>query len=159
MSKKIYLDLDGTVYNLYKIENWLSMLRNEESGVFNQNQFIGNYNEFLKEVYRLIGSGWSFGVITWLPMGASPEYEQICREEKEQWINENLPFVNEVNICFYGIPKQNLIQKRAKTMVLIDDNIEVCKMWNTNKMRKSINVSKDFDIIAALKTIEQGRFL
>ena len=154
MSKKIYLDLDGTVYNLYKIENWLPSLRNEESGVFSQNQFIGDYREFLKEVYRLIDGGWSFGVITWLPMGASPEYEQVCWEEKEQWINENLPFVNEVNICSYGIPKQNSVQKRAKTMILIDDNREVCEMWNTNKMRKSINVAKDFDIIAALKTIE-----
>lgn len=154
MSKKIYLDLDGTVYNLYRIENWLPMLRNEENGVFSQDQFIGNYRDFLKEVYRLINGGWSFGVITWLPMGASPEYEQVCRKEKEQWINENLPFVNEVNICSYGIPKQNLIQKRAKIMVLIDDNREICEMWDTNKMRKSVNVSKSFDIIMALQSIK-----
>ena len=28
--KKIYFDMDGTVYDLYGMKNWLEMLRNEE---------------------------------------------------------------------------------------------------------------------------------
>ena len=36
--KKIYFDMDGTVYDLYGIDNWLEMLINEEKGAF----LIGN---------------------------------------------------------------------------------------------------------------------
>ena len=54
----------------------------------------------------------------------------------------------------YGIPKQNAIKKRAKQMILIDDNSEVCKMWETNSMRKAINLTDNFDIVAALQSIE-----
>ena len=28
--KKIYFDMDGTIYDLYGIDNWLEMLMNEE---------------------------------------------------------------------------------------------------------------------------------
>lgn len=38
-------------------------------------------------------------------------------------------------------------------MILIDDNSEVCKIWETNKMRKSINLKENFGIIQALKTL------
>ena len=39
-------------------------------------------------------------------------------------------------------------------MILIDDNSEVCKMWETNSMRKAINLTDNFDIVAALQSIE-----
>ena len=154
MSKKVFFDCDGTLYNLYSIPNWLDKLRNEETDVFTENLFMGDYTEFLKEVSRLLAAGYEFGVITWLPMGASPEYEEICRQEKIEWIEKYLPFVHDINITSYGIPKQNTIKKRAKQMILIDDNSEVCKIWETNSMRKAINLTDSFDIVAALKMIE-----
>lgn len=154
MSKKIWMDCDGTLYDLYSIPNWLDKLRNEEEQVFSTGSFMGNYTEFLKEISRLFAAGYEFGVITWLPMGASPEYEEICRQEKIEWIKQYLPFVHDINITSYGIPKQNTIKKRAKQMILIDDNSEVCKMWETNSMRKAINLTDNFDIVAALQSIE-----
>ena len=30
MSKKVYFDLDGTLYNLYNIPDWLDYLENEK---------------------------------------------------------------------------------------------------------------------------------
>lgn len=154
MNKKIYFDLDGTLYNLYKIENWLDYLENEKNGIFLTDNFIGDYDEFMNEIQRLLVAGYKFGVITWLPMRASREYEEVCRTEKTTWIEKYLPFVIEVNICSYGIPKQNCIQKRCSEMILIDDNAEVCKIWNTNKMRKSINISGTFTAIDALKSLK-----
>ena len=34
MSKIIYFDLDGTLYNLYQKPNWLEDLKEEKAGVF-----------------------------------------------------------------------------------------------------------------------------
>ena len=153
MSKKIYFDLDGTIYDLYGIENWLEKLQTEKENVFLEGKFLVNYNDFMDCIRFLLECGYTFGVITWLPMQASPEYEEQCRKEKLEWVREYLPFVSEINITSYGMPKQNCIQKRAKTMILIADNIEVCKMWNTPTQRNSINVNEEFTVIDALNAI------
>ena len=82
-------------------------------------------------------------------MQATEEYERECAEVKREWVKEFMPFVTEFTAQTYGIPKQNAIIKRAKRMYLLDDNAEICEMWKTEKMRKSINVNRD-----GLTTIE-----
>ena len=148
-SIKIWLDLDGTVYDLYSVENWLEKLRSENSSVFSEGGFIGDYDRFISICNKLVSVGVQFEVITWLPMQASEEYEIECAEAKREWVKKFMPFVTEFTAQSYGIPKQNAIKKRAKTMYLLDDNKEVCEMWNTNKMRRAINVNND-----GLTTIE-----
>ena len=148
-STKIYMDLDGTVYDLYNINNWEPRLRAEDPTVFEDGDFIGDYDRFISICNKLVAIGVQFGVITWLSMQSSVEYEIECAKVKRSWVNKFMPFVTEFNEQSYGTPKQNAIQKRAKTMYLLDDNKEVCEMWKTEKMRKSINVNRD-----GLTTIE-----
>ena len=143
MSIKITMDLDGTVYDLYSVENWLEKLRSEDSSVFSEGDFIGDYNRFKTVCEKLVAMGVQFEVITWLPMQASPEYELECTEVKREWVKKFMPFVTEFTAQSYGIPKQNAIKKRAKTMYLLDDNKEICEMWKTDKMRKAVNVNRD----------------
>lgn len=152
MSVKIFFDMDGTVFDLYGKENWLELLRTETKGAF-EGGFILNdegYTDFIDEVGNLLDKGVQFGVITWLPMQASPEYEEICRAEKLEWVKKYLPFVSEFNCVSYGIPKQNCIQKKASKMYLIDDNTEICKIWQTTKQRIAIEVNKNFNVLNAL---------
>ena len=154
MSIKIYFDLDGTVYDLYNVENWLEKLRSEDASVFLEGDFIGDYNRFKTVCEKLVSVGVQFEVITWLPMQASEEYEIECTEVKREWVKKFMPFVTEFTAQSYGIPKQNAIKKRAKTMYLLDDNKEVCEMWKTDKMRKAINVNRDeLTTIEALEMI------
>ena len=154
MSIKVFFDLDGTLFNLYGKTNWLEMLRTEQAGAF-----IGSFLpeidlcEFYQTIERLSIYGIQFAVISWLPMQASPEYEEICREEKNNWILENLPFVSEVSIVPYGIPKQDCIIKRAQRMILLDDNKEICETWETAKQRKAIQITKDWTVVHALKNL------
>ena len=154
MSIKIYFDLDGTVYDLYNVENWLEKLHSEDASVFSEGNFIGDYNRFKTVCEKLVSVGVQFEVITWLPMQASEEYEIECTEVKREWVKKFMPFVTEFTAQSYGIPKQNAIKKRAKTMYLLDDNKEVCEMWKTDKMRKAINVNRDeLTTIEALEMI------
>lgn len=154
MSKKIYFDLDGTLYDLYSIPNWLEKIESEQSGLFLEGETLFEPAPFYKLVSELFSIGYEFGVITWLPMGASPEYEEICRAEKLQWIHENLPFVSEINVISYGIPKQKAIQKRASKMYLIDDSKEVCEEWMYNtKMQTAVLLTDCVKVIDALKKI------
>lgn len=155
MSIKIFFDMDGTVFDLYGKSNWLELLRTETSGAFNGGFILGekHYADFVAIINKLLDLGVQMAIITWLPMQASPEYEEVCRAEKLEWVKKYMPFVTEFNCVSYGIPKQNCIQKRASKMYLIDDNAEVRETWQTAKQRIAVGVDKRFNVIDALVKI------
>lgn len=149
--KKIYFDMDGTVADLYGEKNWLNNLRNEREGSFINLRPLVDMNELAMVCHQLMNLGYSFGVITWLPMGASYEFERVCEEEKRAWVEEFMPWVSEFYAQSYGVPKQYAPSKRAAEMILVDDNAEVRAMWNTEVQRSSIDATQD--IIKELKKL------
>lgn len=154
MSTKVFMDLDGTLFDLYGKENWLELLQSEDPTAF-EGDFLPeiSINKLFEMVQKLSEFGVIFEVITWLPMNASPEYEKECEKVKTEWVNINLPFISKITCQSYGIPKQNAIDKRAKKMYLIDDNTEICKIWETAKQRTAININKEFTVVNALEKI------
>lgn len=149
--KKIYFDMDGTVYDLYGMDNWLEMLRNEEKNAFTLGKPLVNMDKLKRVCMELIGIGYQIGIITWLPMGASLEYCEVCTEEKRKWAEKNMPYISEFYALEYGTPKQYAPARRASEMWLIDDSKEVREMWVTEKQRKAIDANND--IIEALERI------
>lgn len=159
MSIKIAMDLDGTLFNLYGKPNWLDDLENEKEGVFNEYGVNFGFMPFIQrqtiqeKILNMMDIGITFSIISWLPMGASPEYSEICRREKLEWVYRHLPMIKDIQLIPYGIEKQKAITKRAGRMILIDDNAEVCKMWETAKQRIAIQVSDDYSVLDALDDI------
>ena len=149
--KKIYFDMDGTVYDLYGMENWLEMLRNEEKGAFTLGKSLVDMDKLKRVCIELIGIGYQIGIITWLPMGASLEYCEVCAEEKRNWAEKNMPYISEFYALEYGTPKQYAPARRASEMWLVDDSKEVREMWVTEKQRKAIDANDN--IIKALERI------
>lgn len=152
MSTKIYFDLDGTVYDFYSTENWLEKLTNEETGLYSYDKILFDKVEFYKTITELLAKGVKFGVITWLSMTASPEYEEITTIEKKEWCKKYLPFIETFVAQSYGTPKQQAIKNRTKNDILIDDNLEVCKMWENHKNRKYYQI-KNNNVVEILKEI------
>lgn len=153
-STTIYFDLDGTLFDLYGQEDWLKRLRAEDATVFEGN-FLPtiNRNDLFTVIYKLRLKGVKFGVITWLPMQATPEFEEEAAEVKKKWVYENLPFIQDVVCISYGIPKQNAIVKKSKNMFLIDDNKEVCEIWDNGKDRKAYQVKENNSAVDILNMI------
>ena len=155
---KIYFDMDGTVADFYSQENWLEMLRNETAGAFAFCKPLFDENSFYLLISDLAEKGAQFGVITWLPMQASRSYELICEIEKQNWCETYLPFISTFAAQSYGIPKQNAITKNAQLEILIDDNAEICKMWETRKRRKAYQVTKNYTVTDILCDIYDEYF-
>lgn len=151
--KKIYFDMDGTVYDLYGMENWLEMLRNEEKGAFTLGNALVDMVALKEVCLKLIAKGYQIGIITWLPMGASLEYCEICTKEKREWAEKNMPYISEFYALEYGVPKQYAPARRAAEMWLVDDNKEVREMWVTEKQRKAIDATEN--IINALVALAE----
>lgn len=138
-TKQLWFDMDGTVADLYGSEGWLDKLRAEEPGVYDDLRPLYDPEKLRAVCLTLMGQGWQLGIITWLGMGASDEYEERSTEEKKLWRDKYMPYITEFHAQRYGTPKQYAPARRAGIMILVDDNKDVREMWDTAKQRKSID--------------------
>lgn len=138
MAKKIFFDMDGTIADLYNEKNWLPRLQKEQKGLFRNLKPMHDKDKLTKVFNDLVELGFEIEVITWTPKNVSQDYVRIVEKEKKEWIQENFPIIKNIHCLNYGVPKQKAKYKKAKLEILVDDNLEVVKMWNTPKQRKSI---------------------
>ena len=112
----IYLDMDGTIADLYGIENWLEGLRNEVEGLFLQCEPLITESELLvlfpNDIYEL-------RICSMTPMNASKEYCVKVIEEKNIWLDKHFPSITHRVYMKYGNNK-NL--RNSRNHILIDDN-------------------------------------
>jgi hypothetical protein len=143
MNKTLVFDMDGTIADLYKVENWLEDLRS-----FNPRPYIVAkpmydmklLNGLLNE---LKASGWKVVVVSWLSKESTRAYDKEVRKAKREWLEKNnFPF-DEIHLVKYGTTKANCTRKLGGYQVLVDDNEQVRKGWN---LGSTINANNDIII-------------
>ena len=148
MKLKILFDLDGSVANLYGHDDWLGKLR-AEVPIYEELEPLVDMAELTTIAKKLIDKGVEFGVVTWLAMGASEEYEFITSMEKFRWCKKYMPYITEFEAQPYGTPKQT--NYHHCKCILIDDNAEVRQAFETPHRRKTFDANND--IIAFLTNL------
>lgn len=144
----ILFDLDGTLGNLYGRKNWLEELRNEIP-IYEDLEPLVDMEKLNEIAYKLKSVGVDFGVVTWLSMDASENYEFITSMEKYRWCKKYIPFITEFECQPYGTPKQTNYHNRK--CILIDDNAEIRADFETPHRRKTFDANDD--IIAFLTNL------
>jgi hypothetical protein len=78
---KIYLDMDGTLVDLYGQQNWLERMTTEKKGLFLKAKPLINIASLQRLVkkYNLY-----IEIITWLPPQCSSEYGTRCQNKKRR---------------------------------------------------------------------------
>jgi hypothetical protein len=130
MNKVLVFDMDGTIANLYKVENWLADLR-----TYNPRPYI--VAEPMYDMENLVGvlellknQGWKIAVTSWLSKESTKEYDKEVRQAKREWLAKyNFP-ADEVHLVKYGTTKANCTRGLGGYQVLVDDNADVRKGWN-----------------------------
>ena len=114
--KKIYLDIDGTIANLYEQKNWLERLQKEDTTIFLECQPLILESELLRlfppKYYEII-------ILSMTPYNCSKEYHNQVIEQKNQWLDIHFPLLKKRIYKKYGNNK-NL--KNSANAILIDDN-------------------------------------
>lgn len=114
--KKIYLDMDGTIANLYEQKNWLERLQKEDTTIFLECQPLILESELLRlfppKYYEII-------ILSMTPYNCSKEYHNQVIEQKNQWLDIHFPLLKKRIYKKYGNNK-NL--KNSVNAILIDDN-------------------------------------
>ena len=129
MTKAIYFDMDGTIANLYGVENWLEMLVNEDSTPYAIAKPLVRLCTLARLLNKLQKEGWHIGVVSWLSKNGSDEYNEDVTNAKIEWLNKHMASVkwNEIKIVKYGTPKEKIVNKPMG--ILFDDEEQNRKNW------------------------------
>ena len=111
MAKKITInfDMDGTIADLYGVENWWDYLIAENTFPYANAKPLLRLSALARKLNALQRNGYNLAVISWLSKSGTEEYNEAVTEVKLAWLKEHLPSVrwNEIHIVPYGTPKQN----------------------------------------------------
>ena len=130
MNKTLVFDMDGTIANLYGVENWLTDLRQENPRPYIVAEPMYDMEVLATVLEMLKMDGWRIAVTSWLAKQSTKDYDTKVRQAKREWlVKYNFPF-DEIHLVAYGTTKANCTRKLGGFQVLVDDNAEVRKGWN-----------------------------
>ena len=123
----INFDMDGTIADLYGVENWLKDITNENVRPYAEAKPLVRLSALARVLNRLQREGYKINIISWLAKNGSAEYNVKVTETKKAWLAKHLPSVhwNNIFIVAYGTPKETL-----GTGILFDDEERNRNNWN-----------------------------
>ena len=109
MNITINFDMDGTIADLYGVENWLDYLIAENTFPYANARPLLNLSALARKLNALQKEGYNLAVISWLSKSGTAEYNEAVTEVKMAWLRKHLPSVtwDRITIVPYGTPKQN----------------------------------------------------
>lgn len=148
MAKAIYFDMDGTLNRLFDVPQWLEKLSSSDPSPYLDAAPKVDMKSLKQTLVAAKEQGHRIGIISWLSKDSTKEYDNEVRHAKRQWLNTHLgiPF-DEIHLVKYGTPKHLTPNARATEMILVDDNAEVRKQWETTRKigkYRTINAEKDW---------------
>lgn len=142
----IWFDMDGTIADLYSVENWLPMLRAYDPSPYMLAKPLVRLSTLAYMLNRLRAKGYRVGVISWGSKCSTPAYDAAVTAAKTAWLKTHLPSVDfdEIHIVPYGVPKQNF--KRTDADILFDDE-------ERNRINWGENAHTETEIFEILKSL------
>ena len=128
MAVKINFDMDGTLVNLYGVEDWLKKLVAEDETPYIDAKPCIDLRVFAIMINRLKRNGYEIGVISWLSKAGSPDYNKRVTKAKLEWLQKHLPSVewDSIEIVPYGTQKERF---NMGSDILFDDEQKNREEW------------------------------
>ena len=144
MTATIFFDMDGTIADLYGVDNWLDYLIASDTLPYAVAKPLLKLNSLARILNRLQREGYRIGVISWLSKSGTEEYNNAVTEVKKNWLKKHLASVHfdEINIVKYGTPKQMFA--KTENDILFDDEEKNRNNWT----------GKAFDVNAILEILK-----
>ena len=126
----INFDMDGTIADLYGVENWLDMLIAEDVTPYAIAKPLVNLAVLARILNRLQREGHEIAIISWLSKNGTSEYNEAVTNAKIKWLHTHLPSVNwnKIIIVKHGTPKEQYCENSLD--ILFDDEEQNRKNWN-----------------------------
>ena len=125
----IYFDMDGTIANLYGVENWLDYLIAKDETPYREAKPLVRMATLARLLNSIQRNGHKIGIVSWLAKNSTEEYDIRVTNAKIEWLNSHLKSVqfDEIKIGKYGTPKSTMVNDRNG--ILFDDEEPNRKEW------------------------------
>lgn len=129
----IWFDMDGTLCDLYAVENWLDKLRAEDASPYMEAAPLLRLCSLARVLNRLQREGVKIGIVSWLSKMPSPAYDEAVTKAKQDWLKKHMPSVkwDYVRIVPHGTPKSKVAECEPFD-VLFDDEQPNIDEWEHN---------------------------
>lgn len=140
---QIWFDMDGTLADLYGVENWLEMLLANDPTPYAIAQPLVRMQSLARVLNRLQQQGYEIGIVSWLSKNSTDAYAALVTEAKMKWLASHLASVHfdHIDIMAYGTPKQI-----GRSGILFDDEVGNRANWNGT----AYDVTNIIEILKAL---------
>ena len=148
----INFDMDGTIADLYGVENWLDYLIAEDAFPYETAEPLLRLSALARRLNNLQKNGYNLAVISWLSKSGTDEYNAEVEAVKRAWLAKHLPSVkwDAIHIVPYGTPKQNFCGNPLD--ILFDDEARNRDNWTG----RAYDVN---DILATLEEVKRCRWM
>ena len=138
--------MDGTIANLYGVENWLEKIINEDASLYIDATPLVKMNVLARLLNKLQKNGYIIGIVSWLAKNSTENYDIEVTKAKVNWLNTHLASVNfdEVKIVPYGTPKEEVVN--FPNGILFDDETPN----RTNWIGKAFDETEILTVLKAL---------
>lgn len=129
MKVTINFDMDGTIADLYGVENWLEYLEAENPFPYENAAPLLRLSALARKLNALQRKGYKLAIISWLSKTGSRSYNDMVTVAKLGWLRKHLPSVNwdRITIVPYGTPKENFCNSPLD--ILFDDEARNRDNW------------------------------
>ena len=139
---KIWFDMDGTIANLYGVENWLEMLIAHDETPYVIAKPIVNLSVLARLMNKVQRKGFEICIVSALAKDSTAEYDERVRNAKIKWLANHLKSVHfdEIRFVPYWYTKNDV---NTGADVLFDDEERHLEKWtgtavHANKMIETL---------------------
>ena len=142
---KIWFDMDGTIADLYGVENWLEMLIAHDETPYAIAKPIVNLSVLARLMNKVQRKGFEICIVSALAKDSTAEYDEKVRNAKIKWLANHLKSVHfdEIRFVPYWYTKNDV---NTGTDVLFDDEERHLEKWTGT----AIHASKMIETLKAI---------
>lgn len=142
---KIWFDMDGTIADLYGVENWLDYLIAKDETPYAVAKPLVNLNTLAKLIHKAQRNGFKVCVVSALAKNSTTEYDEKVKKAKMKWLKKHLASVtfDEIRFVPYTFVKNNV---NSGSDILFDDEERHLTAWTGT----AVHASKIFTTLRAI---------
>lgn len=146
---KIWLDMDGTIADLYGVENWLPMLRASNPTPYAIAKPLVNMAVLARLLNNRQKQGFKICVVSALSKDSTIEYDMAVKQAKVAWLKKHLPSVqfDEIKFVPYTFAKNDV---NSGEDILFDDEQRHLSAWTGTAFHAS-------EILTTLKALRLAK--
>lgn len=142
---KIWFDMDGTIADLYGVDNWLEMLIAHDATPYAIAKPTVNLAVLAKLMNKAQRDGYEICIVTALAKDSTAEYDEEVKTAKIRWLAKHLKSVrfNEIRFVPYWFTKNDVNEGDD---LLFDDEERHLDKWTG----KAVHASKMIETLKAI---------